>query len=67
MQQRFHMQKGGVMVEHHYRATLENIRKHDPRFKRARIQSVLQAYPSQIAVGVVYEVDSKPPQRAKEN
>lgn len=61
MQQRFHMHKGSVMVEHHYRETLEAIRRNDPRFKRARIKDVLQAYPSKIQVGVVYERDSNPP------
>ena len=59
MQKRFHMNgldgQTPVMVEHHYRETLESIRKSDTRFKRRRIQEVLQAYPSKIQVGVVYE------------
>lgn len=61
MQTRFHMSNGVVMVEHHYRETLEHIRRNDPRFKRRRIKSVCQAYPSLIQVGVVYEHDTYPP------
>ncbi len=55
-QGRYHMQKNGLMVEHHYKDTLKNIRKTDRRFKWARIIHVLQCYPSKIQVGVVYEM-----------
>lgn len=61
MQSRFHVDNGVVMVEHYDYKALKTIRQSDPRFKRRRIKSVLQAYPSQILSGVVYEVDSKPP------
>ena len=53
-QVRYHMQKNGVMVEHHYRETLEAIRRADARFKRARIRYVIQCKPSAVKVGVVY-------------
>ena len=58
MQARYHMHshRQGVMVEHHYRETLEAIRKADARFKHQRIAHVIQACPSQIRVGVVYEL-----------
>lgn len=55
-QGRYHMQKNGVMVEHHYRKTLEAIRRTDTRFKRARIKHVIQCKPSSVRVGVVYEL-----------
>ena len=56
METRYHMQKQGLMVEHHFKVTLEHIRKLDKRFKGARIKSVLQAYPSKIKTGVIYEL-----------
>ena len=61
---RWHMENESVMVEHCDRTVLEAIRRTDARFKRRRIQSVLQAYPSRVEVGVVYELDSKPPKPA---
>jgi hypothetical protein len=67
MRERFHINNGVVMVEHYDYKALEAIRRGDERFKRRRIKSVLQAYPSQIEVGVVYEVDSKPPTPATNN
>ena len=54
---RFHMQKAGLMVQHHYRETLEAIRKTDRRFCRARIRDVLQLAPDRCKVGVVYIVN----------
>jgi hypothetical protein len=53
-EQRFHMNNGLLMVEHTDKKALEAIRKTDPRFKRKRIRQVLQCYPSQIKLGVVY-------------
>ena len=57
MQLRWHMKSVNRrwMVEHHFRETLEHIRREDRRFRRARIRQVLQAYPSRIRVGEVYE------------
>jgi len=55
------------LVEHYGYKALAAIRHSDERFRRRRIKSVLQAYPSQIEVGVVYEVDSKPPTPATNN
>lgn len=64
MQQRFHMQKGLLMVESRSIRALEVLRKTDSRFKRARIKSVLQAHPSQIDLDVVYLLDTNPPEKA---
>lgn len=61
---RFHMSNGFVMVEHTERAVLEQIRKNDARFRRRHIVETVQMYPSQIDIGVVYEVDSNPPRQA---
>lgn len=58
MQARFHMRNTALMliVEHHHRETLEHIRKVDKRFRGRRIKNVLQAYPSKVRVGVVYQL-----------
>ena len=57
---RFHMNKNGLMVEHHYRETLESIRKTDARFKGAHIKDVLQLMPDKCRVGVVYQIGGDP-------
>jgi hypothetical protein len=64
MQTRFHMDNGVVMVEHHDYKALKAIRRSDKRFKRRWIKSVLQAYPSQVMSGVVYEMNTNPPKPA---
>ena len=58
MKARYHMHslRHGIMVEHYYRETLAAIRKADARFKYQRIQHVIQACPSRIRVGVVYDL-----------
>lgn len=57
---RFHMQKDGLMVEHHYQDTLRSIRKTDRRFRYAHIRSVVQLMPSQVKVGIVYLIGNGP-------
>ncbi len=57
---RYHMSSDNHMVEAPHnavgKAKLEVIRKKDRRFKGRRIQSVLQAYPSQIRYYQVYRL-----------
>ena len=51
---RLQLKKNGLVVEHHYRETLEAIRKTDRRFRRARIFDCLQLMPDDCQVGIVY-------------
>lgn len=67
METRFHMQNDVAMVEHTNIDVLRQIRKYDGRFKRRRIKEVLQAYPSQIKIGTVYLIGTKPPQEINGN
>lgn len=62
---RYHMDNGALMVEHTERAVLEQIRRNDKRFKGRHIYELLQLRPSEIKLGVVYEVDSNPPREVR--
>ena len=57
METRWHMNStdGRWMVEEIDQDWLKEIRRTDRRFFRARIKSVIQAYPSRIMLGAVYE------------
>lgn len=58
METRWHMENRElwIMIEHTDKSELERVRREDPRFKRRRIKSVLQAYPSKIELGRVYQL-----------
>lgn len=48
--------KHGILIEHTLKSELVAIRKKDPRFKGYHIKDIIQAIPSAVKVGKVYNI-----------